>query len=518
MSKFNVLMKYSWLRLLGTIQGKKQRKSSVVASLLVVLFGAGIVAIYGLQAWSMFKGLAPLGLSQICVFHASLITLCVLTILGVMRSAGKKKERYQDMLMSLPLKKSEIVLSKLISTYLLDLFFAFALLMPFVVLYFVFTQFSLATLLIAILMIFVLPLFSVGITNIASFVINRIFNKSKYASFYKSICSVFILLVVFALLMVKTIGYGTIDPANMNAYFNDRPLTNFLTKAILSQDLVSILVIVGLCIATFVLGLLLAIASYGKTETGYHSKSTEISFPKKHSLFGSLLKKEVNNYLTTPAFLSNTILAPLLILVLSIFISSIGIDGISQKLGVAISQQDLTGLICVIFMFSLSSGVISGSTVSLEGKNFWILKSSPIKENLLFLAKALLQVIFTSPMVVIGAIILAIFVPLNFVNFLIVLIVPLIFSLLLSFAGVFVNLCLPKLEFDDESKVVKQSLSTLVMMLGGMLLSVLPIIVYAYTTLTILQLSLIFGSLYLVLLLVFVILLFTVGKKLFRKL
>ena len=489
MSKFNVLMKYSWLRLLGTIQGKKQRKSSVVASLLVVLFGAGIVAIYGLQAWSMFKGLAPLGLSQICVFHASLITLCVLTILGVMRSAGKKKERYQDMLMSLPLKKSEIVLSTLISTYWLDLFFAFALLMP-----------------------------SVGITNIASFVINRIFNKSKYASFYKSICSVFILLVVFALLMVKTIGYGTIDPANMNAYFNDRPLTNFLTKAILSQDLVSILVIVGLCIATFVLGLLLAIASYGKTETGYHSKSTEISFPKKHSLFGSLLKKEVNNYLTTPAFLSNTILAPLLILVLSIFISSIGIDGISQKLGVAISQQDLTGLICVIFMFSLSSGVISGSTVSLEGKNFWILKSSPIKENLLFLAKALLQVIFTSPMVVIGAIILAIFVPLNFVNFLIVLIVPLIFSLLLSFAGVFVNLCLPKLEFDDESKVVKQSLSTLVMMLGGMLLSVLPIIVYAYTTLTILQLSLIFGSLYLVLLLVFVILLFTVGKKLFRKL
>lgn len=518
MSKFNILMKYSWLRFTGSIQGKKQRKPTLVASGLVLLFGAGIVAIYGLQAWSMFNGLAPLGLSKVCIFHASLITLCVLTILGVMRSAGKKKERYQDLLLSLPLKKSDIVLSKLISTYLLDLFFAFALLMPFVVFYFVFNGFSLGMLLTTILFIFVLPLFSVGLTNITAFVIGRVFNKSKFASFYKSISSVVILLVVFALLIVKTIGYGAVDPANINAYFDNRSLTNFLTKAILNQDLVSILVLTILCAIIFAIGLMMAITSFGKAETGYHAKTAEIFFPKKHSLFSSLLKKEVNNYLTTPAYLSNTILAPLLVIVLSIFISSIGLDGISQKLGIALSKEQLAGLVCVIFMFSLSSGVISGVSVSLEGKNFWILKSSPVNENTVFLSKALLQVIFTVPAVILGASVLAIFVPLNFVNYLIVLLVPLCFALLLAFAGVFVNLCLPKFDYDDESKVVKQSLSTFVMMLGGMLLAVLPIIAYSYLPLTIMQIALIFGLFYLLLLVVFVVLLFTVGKKIFRKL
>ena len=516
--KTRVLIKYNFLRTLGGLQGKKKRKSTISASITLVLLGLGILALYSFQAYSMFKGLAPLGLSQICVFHGVLVAFSVLLILGVMRSASKKKQTDEDMLLSLPIKKYDIVLSKTMGKYILDNLLCFALVMPFVVIYMIYEGFSLTMLLCSLFLVVSLPLFSVGISYICGFIISRIFNKSKHANLIKSLFSVFILMLVMALLLVKTFGYGVISPENAGVYFSDRPITFTLTKFLLGGDAISFIWLLILTITPFVLGIILYSLSLGKSGVGYKSSKKEIVFSNAKSPLKSMVKKEVSFYAESSAFVSNTILSPLLMIVISIMACSLGVEGFSNKLGVSLNNEMFAGILTLIFLFSLSTAIISCSTISLEGKNFWILKSSPIKEKYIFHSKALLQIIMTVPAIILSSILLLIFLKLSLFDFLMTLCVPVLFAVLLSYGGLLINLLFPKMEWEEETQVIKQSVACLITMFGGMVLSLIPLGLFLLLPNFSLHLiGLISGAIYLVLLVMCVSLLFTKGKKLLNK-
>lgn len=518
MSNIKTLLKYNFLKLVGSFKGKKKKRSTIVAIVLLCLVGAGILAVYTLQAWSMFRGLSPLGLSKICLFHSALIALSVMTIFGLMRSVGEKKQKDENLLLSLPLKKSQIVISKTVSKYLFDFFLAFVLIMPFSVLYMIFEGFNALLLIFSILLTILLPFLSVGISYIANFVILRLFARTKYSNLLKSMCSVFLMILVLAFMFVKTIGYGTISPNNVNTYFSDRPLTNALTNFMLNQDLVSIIVTLAITIIPFVIGLMCYSLTIGKDSVGYSSKAKTLKFTKTKTPFFSMLKKELSAYANNTAFVSNTIMSPVLIMIVSILFASMGLDGISQKLGVTISQDMAGGVLTVIFLAMLSMAVISCSTVSLEGKNLWILKSSPVDVNLVLFSKAMLHVLINLPAIVVSSIIAGIFLKLSFVNFVLLLFVPTMFNFMMAFMGVFINLCLPKLEFENDVQVVKQSLAVLVAILVGLALTIVPVLVYVYLISDIVIVSLIALGLYTLLTIISILLLFTKGKKLFNSL
>ena len=59
MSNLKIIIKNNFNMLLGRLQGKKNRKSTVTAVTLLALGMIGIFAVSLLQAWSMFKGLWP---------------------------------------------------------------------------------------------------------------------------------------------------------------------------------------------------------------------------------------------------------------------------------------------------------------------------------------------------------------------------------------------------------------------------------------------------------------------------
>lgn len=206
-------------------------------------------------------------------------------------------------------------------------------------------------------------------------------------------------------------------------------------------------------------------------------------------------------------------------LVLSVFLSATGYAELCNYLGATISKDVIAGVVTLIFCGLCATAPISASSISLEGKRIWLLKSSPINERKLFTSKICVHLSIVQPCIVIGATLVTAFLGLSFLQALALFVLPTLVNLLLAFCGLLINLWQPVLEWDNETKVVKQSLAVLLTMLFGLALTVAPYGIYKLCATLPLYLTLVITvALYLVVLTFIVLLLFTRGVKMFRKL
>lgn len=519
MNNLKILLKNELNLLIGRVRGKQAKMSTFTAGILLGVGIVGLLALYSFQAYTMMDAFHKMGVEKIAVFHGLTTALTVAVIIGVIRISAKSKSSDTELLLSMPIKKSTILIVKTISKYVFDFFFVFMLLAPYLVLYLIFAGFDVMFLITGLLIVLLLPLMSLGISYIMDFVTTRLFNKIRIGGLLKSIFSVFVFATVLVLLFIKTSTYGTVQFTTMEEFFADRPITNTLLKVLFERDSLSIVVFLSITIIPFVFGLFLYSLNYGKDFQGYVGKNKIYSFKSSKSGFANMFKKEITYYASTPAYLINTIIGPVMILVLSIMIASMGVDKIVGYLGISLSTDLIVGFLVLLFIGCISMTYISSCSISLEGRKFWILKSSPINEKTLFIAKAFTNFIIVEPFVVLASIILFIALKFSFLQFLCLLFVPTLFTILISFGGLLINIWLPRFDWEREEQVVKQGLSPLLTMIYGLVLTCIPIALYlVFDIVQFATLFMISISIYIVLLLFVTWALFTVGVKRFRKL
>ena len=518
MSNLGILIKNYCNCLLSGFRGKKKRLSTSIACVILVLLGLAIAAIYTFEAYTMFDAFKEVKLFSLPLYHGILIALTVIIIIAIMRVSGNQKSNDTDLLLSLPVKKVDIVVAKAVSKYLFDLFFVLLLFVPYLVLYQVFTKFSLAITLCGVVTTFIMPLLSVGISYVYDFIITRIFNRVKVGNLLKSLISLFVFVLIMALMMIKTFTYGLAEATSIEAYFSDRFFTNMFLQFILNQKAGATVLCLALCLGVFVLGLALFALNIGKDFVGYSGKAGNLKFSEGMGGFKRLFKKELNFFASTPAYVINTGIAPILILVVGIMLAITGMDGITSLLGVVVEKEMLVGILTLSFCFIASTAIISACSISLEGKNFWIIKTAPISENTVFFVKILLNILMVSPFIVVSSVILTISFCFSFAQFLIMCLVPVLLNVAMSVGGLLINLWLPKMDWQDPTPVVKQSMSSLITMFLGMFLAVIPVaLLLSFETLSFNVLVIITASIYLLVGIIFTILLLTLGKKLYHK-
>lgn len=517
MSNLKLLIKNSINVFLGTFQNKTKSKSVATAITFLILGCAGILTIYTLQANSMFEGLGKqLGLYDLCMFHAFTTALSVSLIISFMRVSDKQKTNDSDLLLSLPIRKIDIVVSKTLVKYIFDFSIIFILYIPYLVLYQVYMGFSLYITLIGLMYLFLLPLLSVGISYVWSFIVAKLFNKTKYAGFLKSLITLIFFVLIIGLLLVKTSSYGLVKFETLSDYFADRPITNCFLNAIIYKKAVYNVFLLLLILVPFVIGLICFYLTFGKTHMSYNSKNQKLKIVANNSSFASMLKKEFNYYCNTPAYLINTLIGPILSFVLSIIVLIMGESGLTMLFG-GVPSSLLVAVIVLVLCGCSGLTIISCSSISLEGKSFWILKSSPINERTLFLAKAMLNICLFFPFTIVSSLLFAIALNLSVITLFIIILLPTLVGMIISFGGVLINLWLPKLKWDNETLVVKQSMSALLTTILGMLLTAMPVGVYYLFDVSLLTVAFISALIYTIVLICIILILFTYGVKMFRK-
>ena len=502
--------------MIGTLKRKQKSNTSGIA--LIALGVVGIFVLSFFQAYSIFLGMAELGIPQIALFNGFLIAIIITVISSVMKVTGTQTTNDASLLLSLPISKQTIVLAKTVSKYLFDLFIVFVFLLPYIVLYNYFAGFDALFSILGLLMIVLIPLLSVGLNGLLNYVISNIFSKTRYAALLKSMLSLVFFVLTMVLFGFSMPSYGMISPEAADAFISSFPPISYFLNVMLSFSLANFMIVLCLTFIPFLLGTWLFSKHYGKETVGYSSKNKTLDFSKKGSLLGSLVGKEFKRYFLTPIYVLNTIIGPIFIVIATVAICILGVSGLENMMQMPLPTEFAFGMLTVMFVMFTSLTMISASAISLEGKHLWVLKSLPICAKTLLFAKALPNLLLTAPILLVCSAAISIVLKFQFVQGLLFVLIPIIMSVIVSFGGLLINLKFPRLDWVDETSAVKQSMSVLLAMLGGMAITILPILLLsAFQSLSILTIGWITLALYGAIAALISWLLFTKGQNLLNK-
>ena len=120
MKNVAILLKNDIKRFIGSFYGKKTRKKTSTMIFFCVLAYLCICLVFAFQVQSLFVAMKDV--KEIPLFNSFQIVFMLLIITAFQTLTGKSKISDSDFLLSMPLKKYEIVLAKTLSKYLFNLF------------------------------------------------------------------------------------------------------------------------------------------------------------------------------------------------------------------------------------------------------------------------------------------------------------------------------------------------------------------------------------------------------------
>ena len=211
----------------------------------------------------------------------------------------------------------------------------------------------------------------------------------------------------------------------------------------------------------------------GKSRSGRQIRSSDF---KTSSAFTALYQKELKRLFSSSIYLMNTTVGGLLAVIFSVMVFFVPIDKVFASFGIPAdaSAVQITAIAALVVSLTLSIISTTSSSISLEGRNVWLLQSLPVTTQTILHAKSAVDLTIKLPCIVLSAVLFTIGLKLNFWSFCTLLVVPFVYSLFASQVGLLMDIRKPNYTWTNEAQVVKQGLSVLLSMLAGMVSVALP--------------------------------------------
>ncbi len=488
------LIKYN---LLGLYNKFNKNKNNFSLVLLVAIIFTGIIGFqFVMTSLFTLEDLQGTGYEYI-ILLSPLLTWISISLLFIVSTSVLSKENDSDILLSLPIKKYSIILSKSLITITMYFLLGLIIIFPTSIIYYLEINGSITIIINTILSILLLAIFFTSIGYYFNSFINFFVVKFR---FYKIIRLVLVLLSVFLFLFF----YIKSTTSNIS----DISIINELIQYIAFNDITILLILLITTLFLFSTSILLFSLYYGKQAMFYKTNKKTID-TKVNSPLISLVKKELKMYFNSTMYLFNTIIGYLLMLGGSIYL--------------LFSKNEISNLETIVFLFITSSLAVTcttNSSISLEGKNLWILKTSPTKVKTILLSKVLMNLVLLIPTITLSFILLLISNRISLPITLLLYALSLVISVFISIGGILVNLLLPKLDFKNEMEVVKQSASAITSILFFLVFLSTPSLLFLLEIFNITLNSLIIVNIiYILILDIIIYFIFNnFGEKLFNKL
>lgn len=390
-----------------------------------------------------------------------------------------------DLLMSLPLKPSEVLSCKMVFIYLSNLAVSVVLSVPPAIIYGYFNSEGFLYYVFVLILTLFVPLVPISIGAVFAYVIGRLSSKVRSTN---------AVMIVLSLLLCGSIIGGSSLMSNINtqqikgaipAFNNTSKVlfwTEFYSKALMSNNipyLLAFVVFSGLVFAAFIRIFSKGFKSInGIMSEKYKAANYKMTTLKVTSPFVALYKKELKTYFSSFIYVTNTAIGPIMMTVFTVGTAFFGKEKMAKMMEFPMLATLITPIILVVFAFCIGMTFTTAASISIEGKNLWILKTIPVKVKYILWSKILVNLTLTIPSVIINSIIASIGFKLNAEATGIVLVISLVYCLFSAVAGILLNLFFPKLEWTSQVAVVKQGASVLVNLLVTMLSIAIPAILF----------------------------------------
>ena len=495
MKKVYSLIKASMTGDMNLFKIYTKKNNKLLGILLPLFIAIYLMAMLWGGANEIFEKLAPLHLQYI-LLPLSVFMVSILTFMEGIYKSGSLLFNCRDdqLLLSLPIKRRVILFVRVFKFYVFELLFNSLFILPIMISYISWAEnLNWTYFVVSLVMIIMLPIIPIILSCFIGFITSSIFSRFKHKN------AVQIFITIGLLVGVLYLSYNMEGIINyLIQHAND--INDLITKVyypagvyaklITDFNFLSLLEFVLTNTVILIVSLLLLSKVYFKINsrikkvTNTKKIKVENLKIKSNNKVASLIKKELNTFFKTPVFIINAGFALVLFLIATVMIS-INFDKFSEALmnpnGVNLSPDLILNSksILIFILISMASYMtsITSSVISLEGKNINILKSLPIETKTILMSKIYSSLVLTTPLLVAGNIVLFIKFRIGLFESLMLLALSILIPLVSHFVGLLVNLKYPKLDAENSTEIVKQSASSFISVMIGMILIIITIII-----------------------------------------
>ena len=463
------------------INTKKSRGlSKILFPIILTLY---LMFIMGMYSEMLIQELEKTHLEFVVLTLFGLVVSIISLLEGIYKSGPLLFNcRDDDLMLSLPLKKSTILFIRVLKFYVFELLYNTLFILPAMVVYAYHVNPSWTYYLSSLIAIFILPIIPIVLSTIIGFITTFLSSKVKRKNIFQTIFSMAIILFCLYL------SYGmdsfithiaekasSLHEVIVRLYY---PVGAYITLVnnfdimILFKFIIMHLVIFGFIILILSKGYFNINSSIKKEKVRSKKKSNYII--KARTKYNAFIRKELNRFFSTPVFIMNAGFGLVLFLIVCVIVC-IKFDNIaltiveeSENIGLDMIKSYLPLIMFGLVCFSSLMTSITSSMISLEGKSFNILKSLPLKPLEIVLYKILTALVIMVPCIILGDIIIFIRFGFDIISMILILLASIILPFVSEMIGIMINLKYPKMDATNNTEVVKQSLSALVSTFIGM--------------------------------------------------
>ncbi len=447
---------------------------------------------FGAYAYLMASGMNTLG--QLGLFPSVILAAnCMMTLIASVSVASGTLLTFKDydLTMSLPVKPSEIAASRLLLSYVFNVLFDAMLMIPCGVVYACLANPAVSFYPIFVLTMLAAPVLPMIVGSLIGILVARLTASVRGAKYIQLLLGTVVMVgfMYFSMNMSANIelydesgafaDVGGMLSSVMNRIY---PLTGMYTSAVrdLNWGAAVLFVLIGVALlaaAALLLGCFLRQINTALTTTKSHGRFRMRSL-KTASPLRALYGKEIRRYLSSTVYLFNTAFGLVLALVgagallvkgrsaLMFLLSAYSITGLSDQL--------IAYVLGYIAAFLVSMSCTTSASISLEGKNLWLLQSMPLSGATVLWSKILVNLTLTVPTSLIIGLGAGWALNLGIGGALSVTLMSLSYSLLSAVMGLMMNLKSHNFEYTTDAVIIKRSAAVSFTILISMLLVAIP--------------------------------------------
>ncbi|MBE6667651.1 MAG: hypothetical protein E7607_05035 [Ruminococcaceae bacterium] len=457
---------------------RRDKRGVIVMSVLLVFFFAYLCVSFYFLFGSMCKPLAQVGLGWLYIAIGALVAM----IFGVFGSvfstySSLYRAKDNDLLLSMPIKPRIILFARLFGVYIWGLIYELAVMIPIVIAWFIHGNPDAFGVVFTLLVTVVLSFFILVLSCVLGFVVAAISGRMKSKNFAAVILSI-ALLAAYWFLYTKMLNVITdiLAYADRLASAFKKALYPFYHMGRAAEgSVVSLLIFTAIVAVLFLTVYIVLSKSFIKLATvnkGERKKAYREKKAKGANVNTALLRKEFKRFTGSATYMLNCGLGLLFLIVAAVAIV-IKANDLRMLFDALFGKRpELVALVLtVIICFMVPTLDITAPSISLEGKNLWILKVIPVNGWQVLRAKLSMHMIIVSvPTVIVFVCAIAVF-RLSVISSMLMIVTVLAFELVMAEFGLFINLKKHSFDWTNEIIPIKQSMSVALTLFGGMALA-----------------------------------------------
>ncbi len=445
----------------------RMRSKGAIAAYIVlfIIIMVGLLGgIFTGLSLSMCSGLVSAGMGWMYFLMMSIIAILIGAFGSVFNSySSLYLSKDNDLLLALPIPVRTIMAARLLNVYLMGAMYSATVMIPALIVYWFVTGAAMQQIICGILLLLIETVIVMLLSCLLGWVVAKISLKLKNKSFI----TVLISLVCVGLYYLIYFKANTlINTILLNAESYGEKIRGisygfYLFGRVGEGDWLATVIYTGVTALLFVIVWSAVTRSFLRIATsgGSTKKVRYVEKPvREKSTSGALLGKEFARFSTSPSYMLNCGIGILFIPVSGVLLLVRGRE-ICEMLNEALTGRPDSAaiMVCTMLCMLVSMNDIAAPSISLEGKNLWILQSLPVSAKTVLRAKASVQMILTGIPLLFAVICAAVAVPASWTVRILICVMPLIYALFSALYGMMIGVKMPILNWTNEIAPIKQS-------------------------------------------------------------